>query len=427
MKKLLELEEKLKKARQALATAAPAAPPSDGDDKKPKKGHSSFTMDHVNAVAGMKDHAAAKKIAHEAIDSSTANDQNRKRMKMMVNGSKSSNHLAQGMSNHVLAHPSEGLKVVKSLDDINDAMDKLTKSLLGDMNPMAKDEDEEEEKDDKKKDKKMIEAKLDEHNEKKHGEPKDENSAMKSEDPEESKSAPQKPDHMKSSHSKALQIKHIGSRDGSHDFEIHQDGKKIGDLTHENDGNVGGHMPDHEDTPVEQKAVKMVKDTVQRMKKTEDPEESKSIPKKPDHMKPMSGESLQIKHVKSWDGNHEFEVHNKDGHVGNIVHENDGSMGGNMPEKHWDTPLETKANKMVKDTVQRMKKTTQIKYHPNGQWSLEKADVMAPRANGEFDVPVKDVYNGDDEFVHVGNRGVDGDDKGKTQKLSDKEKQMLKD
>ena len=40
-------------------------------------------------------------------------------------------------------------------------------------------EDEKEEKKDKKKDKKMIEEKLDEHNEKKHGEPKDEDSAMK--------------------------------------------------------------------------------------------------------------------------------------------------------------------------------------------------------------------------------------------------------
>jgi hypothetical protein len=52
---------------------------------------------------------------------------------------------------------------------------------------ISKDEDEEEEKKDKEKDKKMIEEKMDEHNEKKHGEPKDEDSAItKKEDCEKS-------------------------------------------------------------------------------------------------------------------------------------------------------------------------------------------------------------------------------------------------
>jgi hypothetical protein len=55
------------------------------------------------------------------------------------------------------------------------------------MGAMSKDEDEEEEKKDKEKDKKMIEEKMDEHNEKKHGEPKDEDSAItKKEDCEKS-------------------------------------------------------------------------------------------------------------------------------------------------------------------------------------------------------------------------------------------------
>jgi len=152
-------------------------------------------------------------------------------------------------------------------------------SLLGSMNPMAKDEDEEEEKDDKKKDKKMIEAKLDEHNEKKHGEPKDENSAMKSDIPK--------------------------------------------DITDQDTSDIVA-----------------------------------------DQEKPR--------------------------------------------------PMEKGCE-------------TLVKFHPNGQWSLEKADVMDPRANGKFDVPVEEVYNGDDEFTHIGNRGVDGDDKGKTQKMSDKEKKLLKD
>lgn len=81
---------------------------------KQSMGHSSFTMDHVNQVAATKDHGAAKKIAHEAVDSSTANPKNKAKMKMMINSSRNTAHLAQGMSNHVLAHPSEGLKVVKS-------------------------------------------------------------------------------------------------------------------------------------------------------------------------------------------------------------------------------------------------------------------------------------------------------------------------
>ena len=73
-----------------------------------------------------------------------------------------------------------------------------------------------------------------------------------------------------------------------------------------------------------------------------------------------------------------------------------------------------------------LEKNELIKFHSNGQWSLNKATIDA-KPNGEFDVPVKEVYDGDDDFVHVGNRGVDGDDKGKTDKLADKEKQLLKD
>ena len=74
-----------------------------------------------------------------------------------------------------------------------------------------------------------------------------------------------------------------------------------------------------------------------------------------------------------------------------------------------------------------MEKSETLTFNPGGQWSLEKAIVMDQKPDGEFDVPVKEVYDGDDEFVHVGNRGVDGDDKGKTEKLADKEQRMLKD
>jgi hypothetical protein len=92
-----------------------------GEAVAPKSmGHSSFTIDHVNQVATTKDHDAAKKIAHKAVDSSTANPKNKAKMKMMINSSRNTAHLAQGMSNYMLAHPSEGLKVVKD-EDMNKA------------------------------------------------------------------------------------------------------------------------------------------------------------------------------------------------------------------------------------------------------------------------------------------------------------------
>lgn len=79
--------------------------------EKPDMGHSAFTMDHVKQVAGMRDHGAAKILAHAAVDASTANKANRAKLKNMINSSRNSAHLAQGMSNHILAHPSENLKV----------------------------------------------------------------------------------------------------------------------------------------------------------------------------------------------------------------------------------------------------------------------------------------------------------------------------
>lgn len=77
----------------------------------PHKGSSAFNMDHVREVSGMKDHAAAKAHAHKIVEASTANAGNKAKLKTMINGSKNVAHLAQGMSNHILAHPSENLKV----------------------------------------------------------------------------------------------------------------------------------------------------------------------------------------------------------------------------------------------------------------------------------------------------------------------------
>ena len=72
-----------------------------------------FNIDHVRAVSDMKDHGAAKEYAHKVLSESSANPKNKTNIARMINSSKSSAHLAQGMANHVLAHPSEGLKVVK--------------------------------------------------------------------------------------------------------------------------------------------------------------------------------------------------------------------------------------------------------------------------------------------------------------------------
>jgi hypothetical protein len=84
------------------------------NEEKPSMGHSSFHMDHIKEVSGMKDHGEAKKFAHGVVDSSTANPKNKAKLKAMINGSRNVGHLAQGMSNHMLAHPSEGLKVLKA-------------------------------------------------------------------------------------------------------------------------------------------------------------------------------------------------------------------------------------------------------------------------------------------------------------------------
>ncbi len=93
-------------------------------------------------------------------------------------------------------------------------------------------------------------------------------------------------------------------------------------------------------------------------------------------------------------------------------------MDEHNEDKHGEPEDEDSAKK-------KLKKGELVKFYPNGQWSLEKA-TMDPKPNGKFDVPVKEVYDGDDEYVHVGNRGVDGEDHGKTDKISDKEKQALK-
>jgi len=144
MKKLDALISVFKELKEELSKDSSGAPnmPSTGsgggtinsqigfpfgkDEDSKAKGHSSFTMDHVNAVVKMPHHEA-KKHAHAAVDSSSATPVNKKKMKMMVDSSRSSGHLAQGMSNFMLAHPSEGLKVAKAEDSLEKSQPEVLK------------------------------------------------------------------------------------------------------------------------------------------------------------------------------------------------------------------------------------------------------------------------------------------------------------
>jgi len=62
-----------------------------------------FSMDHINQVAKTPDHATAKKIAHEAIRSSGAHEQNKAKASLAVDQSKDHKHLAQTMTNFHMA------------------------------------------------------------------------------------------------------------------------------------------------------------------------------------------------------------------------------------------------------------------------------------------------------------------------------------
>lgn len=98
---------KLEDVKKAQPERAESVEPA-----SPMKGHSTFTMDHIAHVSAMKDHGAAKQAAHDVVDSSTAKPENKMKMKRMINTSKGVSHLAQGMANFMLAHPSEGLKTL---------------------------------------------------------------------------------------------------------------------------------------------------------------------------------------------------------------------------------------------------------------------------------------------------------------------------
>ena len=79
--------------------------------ENPHMGHSAFNMDHVKHITTLPDHRTAKDFAHSVVDKSSANPKNKAKLKQMINSSKDARHLAHGMSNHILAHPSENLKI----------------------------------------------------------------------------------------------------------------------------------------------------------------------------------------------------------------------------------------------------------------------------------------------------------------------------
>jgi len=82
---------------------------------KAKKGKPGFfQMNHVHEAVGAKSHDEAKAAAHKAIDAQpSATTANIVKAKSMVNSSRNQKHLAQGMSNFLLAHTSEDLATTK--------------------------------------------------------------------------------------------------------------------------------------------------------------------------------------------------------------------------------------------------------------------------------------------------------------------------
>jgi len=119
--------EKLIKSQNGQWALVKAAPKLD-------MGHSVFTMDHVREVSGMKDHAKAKEYAHGIVDASNAHERNKSSIKHMIDKSRNVKDLVFGMSNHVLAHPSEGLRVISSARKAEDsdeaAQEKTEKSQM---------------------------------------------------------------------------------------------------------------------------------------------------------------------------------------------------------------------------------------------------------------------------------------------------------
>jgi hypothetical protein len=91
--------------------------------RNPSKGDPMFEPHHLNEVAKL-DHINGKKRAHQIISGANARDITKNKARLMVDRSKNLSHLLNGMSNYMLAHPSENLKVGRGagrgLPDEND-------------------------------------------------------------------------------------------------------------------------------------------------------------------------------------------------------------------------------------------------------------------------------------------------------------------
>lgn len=74
-----------------------------------------FTMADVHKVIGMPLVEAKRHAMDVIMQNSTAKDKTKAKAKMMVNKCTTSDKLAFAMSSWILAHPSEGLKVLATI------------------------------------------------------------------------------------------------------------------------------------------------------------------------------------------------------------------------------------------------------------------------------------------------------------------------
>lgn len=72
-----------------------------------------FTMDTVHAVMAKKDLIEAKEMVYKIIKEAPARSDNVRKATAMVEKANSINSLAMGITNYMLAHPSENLKTLR--------------------------------------------------------------------------------------------------------------------------------------------------------------------------------------------------------------------------------------------------------------------------------------------------------------------------
>lgn len=88
------------------------------------------------------------------------------------------------------------------------------------------------------------------------------------------------------------------------------------------------------------------------------------------------------------------------------------SNGSLKPKSTGKQPPKGSMHGEVKEIKMKKGEDNLVKFHPNGQWSLEKKS-MDKAPEGKYKASHKEVMDGDDGKVEVGGKSVDGD-KGKT-------------